>query len=99
VTVASSGEVLELRLPWALLGFADPSSRTLTVPRADGTVGTEQLPEGAKIGLGVFDGAGRPLGRPAGRGWEPWQRVVSHERRKAGWPVLRRAFADAARAG
>ena len=96
-TVAGDGPVLELRLPWALLGFADPSSRKLTVPRIDGGVGTEQLPESAKIGLGVFDASGRALARPAGRGWEPWQHVTYHERRKAGWDILSDAFRGAAR--
>ena len=96
-TVAGDGPVLELRLPWALLGFADPSSRALTVPHTDGTVGTERLAESAKVGFGIFDPSGRALGHPAGHGWEPWQRVRYHERRKAGWHTLRDAFHMAGR--
>jgi hypothetical protein len=38
-TLAAAGEeAIEVRVPWAMLGFSDPSSRRLTVPRADGTV-------------------------------------------------------------
>ena len=40
-------DVVELRIPWAFLGFSDPSSRTLLDPRPDGTIGTEVLaPDG-----------------------------------------------------
>lgn len=96
--VALRGPVVELRLPWALLGFADPSSRLLTVPRRDGTVGTEALPPGARIGIEAFAADGGSLGAASpGYGWEPWQRVTWHERRKAGWPTLRAAFAEAVR--
>jgi hypothetical protein len=96
--VALRGPVVELRVPWALLGLADPSSRLLTVPRRDGTVGTEPLPAGARIGIEAFDAAGGSLGAATpGYGWEPWQRVTWHERRKAGWATLRDAFAEAVR--
>jgi hypothetical protein len=96
--VAMKGPVVELRLPWALLGFADPSSRQLTDPKPDGTIGLTQLPEAARTGISVFDEGGRPLAAASpGYGWEPWQRVVWHERRKAGWGTLKDAFAEAVR--
>jgi hypothetical protein len=96
--VALRGRVVELRIPWALLGLADPSSRQLTVPSPDGTVGTEQLAEGARIGIEAFDAAGASIGAASpGYGWEPWQRVTWHERRKAGWRTLRAGFAAAVR--
>jgi hypothetical protein len=96
--VAMTGPVVELRLPWALLGFADPSSRRMTVPRRDGGVGTEALPAGARVGIEAFDAAGASIGAASpGYGWEPWQGVTWHERRKAGWSTLRAAFAEASR--
>jgi hypothetical protein len=92
------GPVVELRLPWAMLGLADPSSRQLTDPQPDGTIGPSPLPESARVGIEVFDGAGRQIGKvSSGYGWEPWQRVTWHERRKAGWATLRAAFAEAVR--
>jgi hypothetical protein len=96
--VALDGPVVELRLPWALLGLADPSSRQFTDPQPDGTIGLEPLPGSARVGIEVFDGDGQPLGKAnPGYGWEPWQRVVWHERRKAGWDTLRQAFAESVR--
>jgi hypothetical protein len=96
--VGLRGPVVELRLPWAMLGFADPSSRRLTVPRRDGSVGTQPLAPAARVGIEAFDAAGASIGAAApGYGWEPWQRVTWHERRKAGWRTLRAAFAEAVR--
>jgi hypothetical protein len=96
--VAMDGPVVELRLPWAMLGLADPSSRQFTDPQPDGTIGLDPLPESARVGIEVFDGDGQPLGKASpGYGWEPWQRVVWHERRKAGWDTLREAFAESVR--
>jgi hypothetical protein len=79
-----------------MLGLADPSSRQFTDPHPDGTIGLDPLPESARVGIEVLDGAGRQIGK-ASRGyvWEPWQRVAWHERRKAGWATLRAAFAEA----
>jgi hypothetical protein len=90
-------EVVELRVPWALLGFADPSSRTLVLPRR-GDIATEQLRPGATLGIEVFDRDGDPLGEAAGGyGWEPWQSVTWSERLKAGADTLGDAFRDSAR--
>ena len=74
-------------------------SRVIDAANAQhGTVGTEPLPPGARIGIEAFDAAGASLGAAApGYGWEPWQRVTWHERRKAGWATLRDAFAEAVR--
>jgi hypothetical protein len=82
--VAAAGKVVEIRLPWALLGFADPSSLKLYVehPReATSTLSAE------RIGIAVI-GAGGPLLRTSGCAWEPWQRVTWNERRKAGFDDL-----------
>jgi hypothetical protein len=40
VTVAGGGKVVELRIPWAMLTLADPSSHKVRVPKADGSVDT-----------------------------------------------------------
>jgi hypothetical protein len=89
---AREQQVVELRIPWALLGFADPSSRTLVSPRPDG-ISTEQLPPGATLGVEVFDRNGDQLGEAVGGyGWEPWQSVSWSERPKAGADGLGEAF-------
>jgi hypothetical protein len=81
--VAGDDRTAEVRIPWMLLGLADPSSHRAYDVRADGTVATPRV---SAIAL-TLDG------RPAGRyRWAGWNRVRWHERRKAGWSAVRRAF-------
>ena len=81
--VAGGGRVVEVRIPWMLLGVADPSSHRAYTVRPDGKV---DLPRVSSIGL-TLDG------RSAGRfRWASWNHVRWHERRKAGWGAVRRAF-------
>jgi hypothetical protein len=84
--------VLELRVPWALLGYADPSSNQLVVQAADGSVSTRTA---GRVGIAVVAGDGH-VTSTAGYAWDPWQRVRWHERRKAGWDVVSATFADLA---
>ena len=76
--------------PWGLLTYADPSSHLVAVAHPGGTVTT--LRTGA-IGLAVAP-AGPLSARPYR--FADWNRVRWHERRKAGWPIVARAFAAAA---
>ncbi|MDX6554037.1 MAG: hypothetical protein QOD86_232 [Miltoncostaeaceae bacterium] len=88
--IDADGEAVEVRIPWALLTFADPSSRRVLVPRADGTMDTEAID---RIGITVVrDGE---VTTTAGYGLEDWNRVGWHERRKDGWDVLQSAFREA----
>jgi hypothetical protein len=89
--------VVELRIPWALLGFADPSSRTLVVADRSG-ISTEELEPDAVFGVEVYDRDGQLIGEaPDGYGWEGWQSVSWSERPKAGLDTLGSALQDAAR--
>ena len=40
---AGDGATVEVRIPWALLTFADPSSHQVWVPHRDGTIGTRTV--------------------------------------------------------
>src|SRR5262249_16439185 len=63
--VAAAGKAVEIRLPWALLGFADPSSLTLFVEHpheATSTLSAE------RIGIAVISAGGQLLGT-SGYGW------------------------------
>jgi len=94
---ARKQQIVELRIPWGLLGFADPSSRSLVLPGPDG-VSTEQLPPEATLGIEVFDRNGDLIGEAVGGyAWEPWQSVSWSERSKAGIDRLGEAFRDSAR--
>jgi hypothetical protein len=80
---AGDGRTVELRLPWMLLGFADPSAHRVYHVGPNATVSTSWVRPTAI----TLDGA------PAGRyRWAGWNRVRWHERRKAGWALVRRAF-------
>lgn len=72
------GSTLTLRLPWAMLGLGDPSSKTAVVPRNGEPVGVKVQ----DIGVVVDAGAG---GTATARiGWDAWNRARHTERVKAG---------------
>jgi hypothetical protein len=82
--VSARGKVVEIRLPWALLGFADPSSLTLYDEHPKAPTGTLRA---GRIGI-VVVGNGSPPLVTTGYAWEPWQSVTWHERRKRGFDDL-----------
>ncbi|WP_053227785.1 hypothetical protein [Solirubrobacter soli] len=77
----------EIRLPWMLLGYADPSAHLKFVAQADGTVKTRTAGP-LKI---TIDGKRYSYRFPK------WNSVQWHERRKAGWNTVRAAFRAASR--
>lgn len=88
------GEVLEIRIPWMLLGFTDPSSlRVLDYPyeangfEAIGAEGVRVYPS-----LRPQDGVPRKRVEPLFYTWEGWEQPTFHERRKQSFPMLREAF-------
>jgi len=93
--VMGGGDVLELRVPWALLGYADPSSHLALRGAANGTM---EPVETGRVGITVQLGDAAPL-KTAGYDWDEWNRALWRERRKAGWPALRDAFARTAARG
>jgi hypothetical protein len=94
VTWNAAGTAVELRVPWAAVGFADPSSRQAYRAHRDGTTTTETV---ERVGIHVVaDGEAHAT---RGYAWEPWQAVTWSERPKAGLEVLAqtvRALLDAA---
>jgi hypothetical protein len=92
--VDGHGTVLELRIPWALLTFSDPSSRQVWQPHADGTLTSRTVgPVGIDVVLGGRSAASTHYT------WENWNRVSWHERRKAGWNAVAAALASSWLAG
>jgi hypothetical protein len=87
------GPTLELRIPWGLLTYADPSSHLAAVAHPDGSVTTERT---GAIGVAVAP-AGRPARTARPYRFAGWNRVRWHERRKAGWRVVARAMAAVVR--
>lgn len=85
------GDLLELRLPWSLLGLGDPSSLTAVQP-------VNGLPVAVPVSsIGVVVDAG-PDGRASGQlRWEGWQQARATERLKPGVQPLVDAWAELSR--
>ena len=82
--VAASGNTVEVRLPWALLGYSDPSSQKLFVEHEkEKTSTTDALPIRAAVVAGDD-----PVLTTSAYKFEPWTAVTWHERRKAGFDGL-----------
>ena len=86
--INGSMNVLELRIPWGLIGLSDPSSKLRLRPKADGTMSSEPI---ERIGINIVGPKG-VVAKTSGYGWEAWNRVTWHERRKAGWPYLQKVM-------
>ena len=88
----TSGDELDVRIPWHDLTFSDPSSNRIWVTHANGTMTSEHA---GPIGIAVEDGG--VLTSTRGFGWKPWNTVTWHERRKVGWSAIRAAIAAVSR--
>ena len=82
-TLTTKAGDVELRIPWMLLGFADPSSRTVFTPKPEGGLAF------SRVGSIRVDGRRYT--------WKTWNRVQWRERRKQGWSTLKSAYERAAR--
>ena len=76
---AAAGRVLELRVPWAMVGMSDPSSRAALVVTGEGELSTSEVER-----LGITVAVGAEGEETAGYAWEPWNAVSWRERPKAG---------------
>jgi hypothetical protein len=88
----AAGDCVEIRLPYALIGFADPSSLRALVVSRDGALATSAV---GRVGLEVA--VGSEVATTAGYAWDPWQTVTWHERQKAGIAAFAAAVGDVSR--
>ncbi|MCP4963522.1 MAG: hypothetical protein GY925_30175 [Actinomycetia bacterium] len=85
---AASGSVIEMRVPWAVIGFSDPSSRSGLAVSRDGILSTHEVERlGITVAIGVT-ATGPAAQSTNGYAWEPWQAVEWTERTKAGLRAL-----------
>ena len=83
---------MEIKLPWQLLNFADPSRMTIHDDYYEDNYGVEHLTIDT-IYLGLTDGAeaGRTVLYPASiKGWG--NKVSSHERLKPSYATMQRLW-------
>lgn len=90
----AEGDILEVRIPWMLLGYTDPSSRQVwdypyeadeLRPVDAGDLRVHPLLRG--------DG-GETSVEPLAYSWEGWDEPVYHEREKESYGIMREAFAN-----
>jgi hypothetical protein len=89
----ADGTVIEVRLPYQAIGFADPSSRLAYRVHSDRSITTEPVDR-----VGVTVAFGGTTHQTSGYSWEPWQIPTWHERVKVGAEVLTAALDRAAQA-
>ncbi len=85
----SDGDRLTVRVPWAMLGFADPSTHRVAVPRKSGgrTTLTTEVAPGVQVSV-TASGTNQALGQVT---WENWNRPGYAERLKTGAEQIRDA--------
>lgn len=92
---AVSGETIELRLPWALLNFADPSRRQIHDDYYDGNYGVAFITlKKFYVGLG-FEHETIALSPVSLKGWG--NDVTWHERLKPAYYALQKVWKDGAK--
>ncbi len=83
----ASGDYIEVKLPWQLLNFADPSRMQIHDDYYDGNYGIEHITiEGISIGVGM-DGNRIPMEFVELEGWE--NKPTYHERLKSSYYVMK----------
>ena len=90
------GDVLEVRIPWMLLGYTDPSSRQVwDYPYEAGEL--RPVPAGDLRAYPLL----RPTGeerrtevKPLAYSREGWDQPTSHERKKESYGIMREAFSN-----
>jgi hypothetical protein len=98
--------IVELRIPWMLLGFTDPSSLQVMSYQDEGrefhtetTKGIRLLPwiqqaDGGNTLAANASGHPYPLSRLPKYSWEPWEEVRYHERKKQSYFAVQKAFQE-----
>jgi hypothetical protein len=79
--VNGSGSVLELRIPWGMIGFSDPSLKLVLRPQSDGKMASTQI---TKLGVDIAGPKGK-VTTTSGYSWDNWNLAKWHERKKVGW--------------
>jgi hypothetical protein len=89
-----AGDDLVVRVPWAMLGFADPSAHRVAVPSGGGQGRVAELTTQVSPGVAVTVSATGTDQATATVTWPSWQRAYFDERLKDGADLFRDALAD-----
>jgi hypothetical protein len=86
--------VLEVRIPWTMLGYTDPSThRVWDYPYETGSIQAAEV-DGVRVYPNVRDPdqASQEEINPLGYSWEGWDQPTYHERKKKSYGAMREAF-------
>lgn len=95
----AKGDVLEVRIPWMLLGFTDPSSLKVWDYPYEASANKDKL-EAVKVdGIRIYPAirtgnSGDQQIEPLGYTWSGWNDPNFYERKKKGFDTLRKAYED-----
>ena len=103
----AKGSVIEMKIPWALLGFSDPSTHQV-ISYQEKEPGKNSLPSTTMTDLtfvpwiadstdGEIQGFDQQpdtisLSEKSSYQWEDWEKVHYHERKKQGYDLMKKAF-------
>lgn len=95
----AKGDVLEIRIPWLLLGFTDPSSLKVWDYPYEASADKDKLEAAEVDGIRIYPAARTPGDgeeeiEPLGYTWDGWNDPNFHERKKKGFDTLRKAYED-----
>lgn len=92
-----SGKLIEVRIPWMMLGFTDPSSHQVWVYPGGAPAITASTSPGLQLQLVVAGGQGSPaLTSPVVQyNWKNWDTPTYHERKKQSYYLLQDYLASA----
>jgi hypothetical protein len=89
--INGSGQLLEVAIPWGMATIADPSTHKVWELRMVRDPKKQVVARPIER-LGISVAAGNRLLTTTGYTWDGWSAVTWHERKKAGWSILQRAY-------
>ncbi|WP_103107019.1 hypothetical protein [Brevibacillus reuszeri] len=100
------GKIVELRIPWMLLGFTDPSSLQVMSYREEPKAFLTETTKGIRLLPWIVDEKGQstigntqgdalyPVSKLPVYTWPTWEQVGYHERKKQSYSILQKAFSE-----
>ncbi|OXM82842.1 hypothetical protein [Paenibacillus rigui] len=90
-----SGSVIEIRVPWMMLGFTDPSQhKAWRYPYEAGALKFDEVKAIRVEPHGGTAPGGVEKQEPLVYKWDDWDKVAYHERLKKSYPILQAAFGE-----
>jgi|GEM_PF-221707 len=92
----AKGKVLEIRIPWMMLGFTDPSSRQVWKYPYDGNEIDPTTVQGVSVEPVISSNgkSARTSTKPLFYQWKTWDEPTYHERKKHSFEIVRKVYGE-----